>query len=165
MIHYYDKNKEGLFMKVYLLKTIKGIGVAGEIIKVKEGYADNFLIPNKMAVKITAANELFYQERSKKSENNKEVIASKTSSLAEKIKTIKLTIKRKMHDDGKLYASISASEIADLFTQEGLSVAKSQIKIDKVIKEKGTFDITVKLTSQLQPKVQLKVISEKGDAA
>ena len=80
--------------------------------------------------------------------------------LAEKINGIKLTLKRKMHDDGKLYAAVNPSEIADLLAQEGFAITKSQIKMHKSIKEKGNFDVVVKLTSQLQSTIQLKVISE-----
>lgn len=148
-------------MKVYLTKDIQGVGIAGEIIKVKEGYAENFLLPRKMAVKITAHNEAFYQQRAKTVEHKKEVVASKTSMLAEKIKDMKFTLKRKMHDDGKLYASVSPTEVADLLCQEGISVSKSQIKIEKTIKEKGVFDLTVKLTSKLMPKIRLEVVAEK----
>lgn len=148
-------------MKVYLTKDIQGVGIAGEIIKVKEGYAENFLLPRKMAIKITPHNEAFYLQRAKTVEHKKEVVASKTSMLAEKIKDMKFTLKRKMHDDGKLYASVSPTEVADLLCQEGISVSKSQIKIEKTIKEKGTFDLTVKLTSKLMPKIRLEVVAEK----
>lgn len=147
-------------MKVYLLKDIQGVGIAGEIVKVKEGYGTNFLIPRKMGIEVTAQNAEFYEKRAKTIDRRKEVIASKTSMLAEKIKGIQLTLKRKMHNDGKLYASVSPCEIADLLAQEGVAVSKSQVKIEKAIKESGLFDVVVKLTSQLQPTVKLKVVSD-----
>lgn len=147
-------------MKVYLLKDIENVGMSGEIVKVKEGFALNFLIPRKMALRLTAKNENFYRTKARTVVDRKEVISSKTSLLAEKIKTIKLTLKRKMHDDGKLYASVNPAEIVDLLATEGVSVSKSQIKITKAIKEKGIFPVTVKLTSKLQPALELKVVSE-----
>lgn len=147
-------------MKVYLLKDVENVGIAGEIIKVTEGYAQNFLFPRKLALLVTSDNEAFYAQRAKTLENRKEVISSKTSMLAQKINGMKLTLKRKMHDDGKLYAAVNPSEIADLLSSQGFAVTKSQIKIHKSIKEKGNFDVIVKLTSQLQPTIQLKVISE-----
>lgn len=147
-------------MKVYLLKDIQNVGMAGEILKVSEGYAQNFLLPRKLALVVTASNEAFYAQRAKTLENRKEVVSSKTSMLAEKINGVKLTLKRKMHDDGKLYAAVNPAEIADLLALEGFAVTKSQIKIHKSIKEKGNFDVVVKLTSQLQPTIQVKVISE-----
>jgi large subunit ribosomal protein L9 len=147
-------------MKVYLLKDVQKVGMAGEIIKVAEGYAQNFLFPRKLALLITVENEAFYTQRAKTLENRKEVITSKTSMLAQKINGVKLTLKRKMHDDGKLYASVNPSEISDLLAQEGFAVTKSQIKFNKSIKEKGNFEVVVKLTSQLQPTIHVKVISE-----
>lgn len=147
-------------MKVYLLKDVQNVGMAGEMIKVKEGYALNFLIPRNLAVKITPENEQAYQKNIKQLENRKDVIASKTSMLAEKIRTLTLTLKKKMHDDGKLYGAVSQTEIAELLAQEGFSIAKSQVVITKAIKQKGTFDVVIKLTSQLQPTLVVKVISE-----
>jgi large subunit ribosomal protein L9 len=152
-------------MKVYLLKDVQNVGLAGEIIKVTEGYALNFLIPRKLADKITPANEAFYENRKKEVINRQEVISSKTSMLAEKIKSVSLVLKRKMHDDGKLYGAVSASEIVDLMAAKGLTVAKNQIEFDKNIKEKGTFEFTVKLTSKLKPKVSIKIVSESTQIA
>lgn len=147
-------------MKVFLLKDIQNVGVANEIVKVSEGYATNFLFPKKLAVKITSENESFYLTKVKVVEHRKEVITSKTSMLAEKIKGLKLTLKKKIHNDGKLYAAVNPAEIVDLLASEGVSISKSQVKIDKSIKERGTFGVVVKLTSSLQPQLQLKVVGE-----
>ena len=75
-------------MKVYLLKDIERVGIVGEVIQVGNGYARNYLIPRKLAVEITPQNSKFYEGRVKKVEHRKEVVASKTSMLAEKIKSL-----------------------------------------------------------------------------
>lgn len=147
-------------MKVFLLKNIEKVGLAGEILKVTDGYAQNFLFPHKLAVKITPDNEEFYLNKIKQVENRKEVIASATSMLAEKIKSTPLVIKRKIHDDGKLYASIAASEIADVLTDKGISISKSQVQIDKSIKSTGTYEVVIKLSSRLQPVLKVKVVAD-----
>lgn len=147
-------------MKVFLRKDIERVGMAGEIIKVEDGYARNFLIPRNLAIEITAANEASYKNKIKSIHHRKEVIATKTSILAENIKSIKLVLKKKMHDDGKLYGAVSQSEIADLLSGHGITVAKSQIIFDKSIKSKGNFEVTVKLTTALQPKVVVQIIPE-----
>ncbi len=151
-------------MKVYLLKNVENVGMAGEVLKVKEGYAQNFLIPKKMAVKITPQNEAFYAARTKTVEHRKEVISSQTSMLGEKIKSLKLSLERKMHDDGKLYGSISPSEVVDLLAKEGVTISKSQVKFKKNIKEKGEFAVGVKLTSKLESTFTLKIVPEKKSA-
>ncbi len=147
-------------MKVYLLSDIERVGMQGEMVKVEEGFARNYLIPKKLAVEITAQNEAFYKNKERIIEKRKEVIETKTSMLAERIKTIKVTIKRKMHDDGKLYGSVSNQEIAEAIAQqEKITVAKNQIVIDKAIKAKGTYDVTVRLSSRLQPQIKVIVTS------
>ena len=149
-------------MKVFLKKDIPQVGFSGEIVKVTEGYARNFLFPRDLAVEITAHNEEFYKNKIKVVENRKEAVATETSMLAEKIKTLKVTLNRKMHDDGKLYGSISPAEVVDLLAEKGESVGKSQIEFDggKLIKSTGTYEITIKLSSKLQPKIKLSVIAE-----
>lgn len=147
-------------MKVYLLKNVAKVGVAGEILKVADGYAQNFLFPNKLALQVTPSNEKFYQGKIKHIENRKEVIASATSMLAEKIKATSLVLKRKTHDSGKLYASIAPSDVVDLLVEKGISVSKSQVNFDKTIKSTGTYDVIIKLSSRLQPVLKLKIVSE-----
>lgn len=147
-------------MKVFLLKDVERVGLAGEILKVAEGYAANFLIPKKLAVEITPSNEKLYQSKIKVVEHRKEVVATKTSMLAEKISSVKLTLKRKMHDDGKLYGAIGANEVVDLLAEKGFGIGKSQVDFEKSIKEKGSYQVTIKLSSKLQPKVTLVVLPE-----
>lgn len=147
-------------MKVYLLKNVERIGMAGEILKVADGFGANYLIPNKLAIEITAQNEESFKNKTKKVEQRKEVIATQTSMLAEKINGTTVTIKRKLHDDGKLYGSLSAGEIADALAQKSISVSKSQIDLPKSIKSKGTYEVVIHLSSRLQPKVTIKVVSE-----
>jgi len=147
-------------MKVFLLKDIEQVGLAGEILEVGDGYARNFLIPRKLAVEVTAQNAKFYEGKIKKVEHRKEVVASKTSMLAEKIKSMQLMLKRKVHDGGKLYGAVSTAEISELLAGKGISVAKNKIIIDKSIKAKGTYEVTIKLSSSLQPKVKVTVVPE-----
>ncbi len=71
-----------------------------------------------------------------------------------------MTLKRKLHDNGKLYGSVNPAEIVDLLAAQGIGVSKNQIEFDKSIKEKGAYEITIKLSSRLQPKLMLHVISE-----
>lgn len=147
-------------MKIYLLTDIERVGIAGEIIQVKNGYARNFIFPQKMGVEVTPANEAFYIGKAKSVEERKAVIATKTSILAEKIAGLTLKISHKAHDDGKLYGAVSASEIMDLLAKEDVTVAKNQIIMDKSIKEVGLFEVTIKLSNKLQPKIKLKVVAE-----
>lgn len=148
-------------MKVYLTKDVEKVGMAGEIVKVNPGFANNFLIPRKVGIIINSSNESFYKAKAKKVEHRKEVISNKSSMLAEKIKQLTLTLKRKTHDDGRLYGAINGSEVSELLSKEGVSVAKNQVEFGKSIKSIGTYKVTIKLSSKLQPQFSLKVVSEK----
>ena len=147
-------------MEVYLRKDIEKIGLAGEIIKVGDGFARNFLIPQGIAVEITSHNKNQYVAKIRKVENRKEVIASQTSMLAEKLNTIAITLKRKMHDDGQLYGSINASEIVEALATKGVSITKSQVEFDKSIKSKGTYKVEIRLTTKIKSTITVTVIAE-----
>ncbi|KIX85040.1 50S ribosomal protein L9 [Vermiphilus pyriformis] len=147
-------------MKVYLLKDVPKIGMAGEIVKVADGYAANYLFPHKLALQVNSENERSFKNKERVVEQRKEKIETQTSMLAERIKGLSLVIKRKMHNDGKLYGSINVGEIADLLAQKGISVSKNQIELAKSIKEQGTYEVGIKLSSRLQPKITLKVMPE-----
>lgn len=145
-------------MKVYLLQSVERVGIAGELLNVSEGYAKNFLFPKKLAVQVTPANEKIFAAKAKTIENRKAVIESETSMLSEKISGLVVKLQEKVHDDKKLYASISPTEVADaLKAQHGIAVSKSQVLIEKSIKTVGQHDVIIKLSSKLQPKIIVAV--------
>ncbi len=147
-------------MRVFLKKDVEKVGMAGEILNVSEGYARNFLFPKQIAVEITPHNESFYKSQIKQIEHRKEVIATKTSMLAERISTLTITLKRKMHDDGKLYGAINQAEIVEALSGMGICVSKNQVVFNKSIKQKGSHLATIKLTSRLQPSITIVVQPE-----
>lgn len=146
-------------MNVFLLKDIVQVGLKNEIIKVSDGYAKNFLFPNKLAVEVTKLNEHLYKEKARKVENRAAIIESTSSLLGDQIAKLSLKLKKKMHDNNKLYAAVNASEIVDLLKENKVSISKSQVIFDKAIKEKGTFTVTIKLSSKIQPQFTLQVIA------
>lgn len=147
-------------MKLYLLKDVAGLGMAGEIVNVNEGYARNRLLPARIGTEVTKTNAAFFEKRKITVQKRQEVIATETSMRAERIKSIALQIKHKAHDTGKLYGSVGATEIADAFKQKGESIAKNQVILNKPIKETGKYEVTIKLSSRLQPVVIVEVIAE-----
>src|SRR3990167_6017974 len=133
-------------MRVYMLKDVEKIGLAGEIIKVNDGFAKNFLVPNGLAKQVTKNTEAELTNKARVVQNRKETIASKTSMLAEKIQSATITIKRKVHED-QLYGSLSQAEIVDALKAEGITVKKSQVVFDKRITSKGKHTLTIRLSS------------------
>lgn len=147
-------------IKVYLKKDVERIGMAGEIIDVKEGFAMNYLIPHGFGVVVNDNNQGFFKKRERTIEHRKEVISSQTSMLAEKIGALELVLKKKMHDDGKLYGAISAGDIVDKLAEKGVAVGKNQILFSKTIKSQGSYDVIIKLSSRLQPKIKVTILAE-----
>ncbi len=147
-------------MEVFLRKNVEKVGMAGEIVKVGDGYARNFLFPKGLAVEITLHNKDQYVAKIRSVENRKEVIASQTSMFAETLNSVSITLKRKMHDNGQLYGSINASEVVDALAEKGISINKSQVEFDKSIKSKGSFKVEIKLTTKLRSIITVTVVSE-----
>jgi large subunit ribosomal protein L9 len=147
-------------MKVYLKKDVEKVGLTGEIIKVADGFGRNFIIARGYGVEVNEANEQFYKTKARTVEHRKDVIESQTSILADKIKHLKITLKRKMHANGKLYGALSASDIVDALQAHAISIAKSQVIVKKSIKEKGAHAVTIKLTARLQPELMITVLPE-----
>ncbi|MDD6042275.1 MAG: 50S ribosomal protein L9 [Eubacteriaceae bacterium] len=133
-------------MQVILLKDVKGSGKAGQIVKVSDGYARNMLLPKGLAIEATDANVKSLKkkealEAEKRAEEKKEA-----QEIAEKLKDIKIVIKTKSGEGGKLFGSITSKDIAEeTLKQSGLSIDKKKIQMKSAIKSIGTFDIDVKL--------------------
>jgi len=148
-------------MRVYILKDVEKVGMAGQIINVPDGYAMNFLIPRKLAVEVTDKNQGFFQAKKQKEQVSAAVLSSKVAMLAERIKSLHVTIKERVHDDGKLYGAINADEIVDLLKAKEISINKKQVEFIKSIKSVGEHKVTIKLSSKLQPQLTVKVEASK----
>lgn len=147
-------------MEVYLYKDVEKIGLAGEIIKVGDGFARNFLIPKGLAIEITSHNKNEYLSKIRKVANRKEAIASQTSMFAEKLNGIAIILKKKMHDNGQLYGAISATDIVEELSKHGISITKSQVEFDRPIKSKGSFKVIIKLSTRLKPAITVTIMAE-----
>lgn len=145
-------------MKVYLLKSVEKVGIAGEILNVSEGYAQNFLFPRKLAMKVTDGNLKFFEGRAKVVENRKEVIETETSMLSERIKDLVITLKKKIHDDNRLYAAVNPVDVVEALALQQIKISKSQVVFDKSIKAVGSYPVTIKLSSKLKPQMTVKVV-------
>jgi large subunit ribosomal protein L9 len=141
-----------------MLKDVERIGMAGTMINVSDGYAKNFLFPHKLAVQVTDENTNSFKVKVEAVKQKTEVINSKVAMLAERIKSLHLTIKEKTHDDGKLYGSVGPDEIVELLKKNEIVINRKQVEFDKTIKSIGEHKVTVRLSSKLKPQFMLKVV-------
>lgn len=149
-------------MKVYMLKDVENVGMAGQVIKVSDGYATNFLIPRKLAKKVGEKESAFFEKRVVKARLDGETLTSKIAMTAERIKNMHLVVKERVHDDGKLYGSVSADEIVELLKKKDVAVNRKQIEFKKAVRSVGEHKVMVKLSSKFKPELTLKVVAKEG---
>jgi large subunit ribosomal protein L9 len=145
-------------MKVVLLADVKGQGKKNDVINVSDGYARNFLLPRKLAVEADAKvmNEIKGREASIK--HKIEVETAEAKALAAKLDSILVKIPASSGADGRLYGSITSKDIAERLDKDyGITVDKRKIELPDVIKNYGTYSVTVKLYTEITGKFTVVV--------
>ena len=148
-------------MKGILTQDVKKIGKKGEIINASDGYAKNFLFPQKLAVPADAQNlnELKAKQASEK--HKKELETEEAKKIAEQIKQIKITIKAKIGENQKLFGSITSKEIAEqIENQIKIKIDKKKITLKDPIKTIGEYPIEIKLYEGVSLKTTVQIIPE-----
>jgi large subunit ribosomal protein L9 len=147
-------------MEVILNQDIDRIGKAGNIVKVKDGFARNFLIPNGLAVPLTPVNlKKLEQEKQQKSLQS-EKAKREAEELKEKLARLSLTIPVLTHEEDKLYASITAVDLAAALKEEGFDIDKSSIILDEPIKALGIYEVSIRLHPEIIAKVKVWIVKK-----
>ena len=146
-------------MKVLLIKDVKGLGKAGEIKNVKDGYARNFLLPKGFAKLATDDVIKAWQEEQKKKEEELKKEISKINELKEKIENTTLVIKHKLGANGQLYGAITNKEVANELLKQGIEIDKKHIEM-KQIKSVGEYNVDIKLGHGIHANLKLIVEGE-----
>jgi len=153
-------------MKVILQKDVKGKGKAGEMVNVADGYARNFLLPQKLAVLATPENVTLMKKNEKERLRKLAEDKAKATELSEKLKDVLVTISAKGGDtsgDGtsKLFGSITSKEISEeLQKQHGLEIEKNKIVQDEPIKTFGSYEVKCKLGFEIIGTIHVSVIGK-----
>ncbi|MCI5722219.1 MAG: 50S ribosomal protein L9 [Firmicutes bacterium] len=145
-------------MLVILNKDVKGTGKQGEIVKVSDGFARNMLFPKGLATEATAANIRSLEKQKAQAAEKKAEEKKAAEELASKLADVKVTIKTKSGEGGKLFGSITSKDIAEeTKKQTGLVVDKKKIQLSSPIKNIGTFEIDIKLYPEVVGKLTVVV--------
>jgi len=148
-------------MQVILLEKIRNLGTLGEEVKVKAGFARNFLIPQGKAVPANAENKKKFEERRAELEKHQAEELAAAQARAAKICGMTLQIVRKVGEEGKLFGSVSTRDIADAFKETGVEVERSEIHLATgPIREIGDHEIPITLHGEIDCKVIISVIGE-----
>ena len=152
-------------MEVILLERINRLGSMGDVVRVRDGYARNFLIPMKKALRATDSNKKVFEERRHVIEQQNNDARAAAEQHAKTLDGIKLTLVRQASQEGKLYGSITVRDIADAFKDAGHNVPKSQIVVTQVIKTTGDYPVRVTLHADVIANVTASVVRVESDAA
>ncbi len=147
-------------MKVILLETIDKIGKSGDVISVKEGYARNFLIPQKKARPATPGNMKALEALRKK---ETAVLAKQVEAargLAARISAISLTISAQAGEEDKLFGSVTVDTISDSLKEEGVEIDKKDIVMEEPIKKLGVYQVTVKVHPEVKATLRLWIVKK-----
>lgn len=144
---------------VCMKKDLERVGMAGQLVKVTRSYAENFLVPKGFASILHDEEVNTFKQKTVFLSAQKEVLATKTSMLAERIKSTVIVLAEKTHDENKLYGSIKEDEIVTALKAKGIAINKKQVEFNKSIKSLGEFKVVIRLSSSLQPELVVKVVS------
>lgn len=147
-------------MELLLKKNVDKLGRIGDVVKVKEGYARNYLLPKGLATTVSPANLKQIEKEKIRMELQLKEERERLQGVLEKISAASCTIFAKANEEGRLFGSVSAAQIADALAKEGYPVDKDMIKLDSPIKVCGVFDVTIALNLELQTKCKVSVVRE-----
>ncbi len=144
-------------MNIILTDNVEKLGKVGDLVKVKDGYARNYLFPRQKAVVATEGNVKRIEKEKVKRLAQYEAEKAQAQAKADVLSKVSLTIAVEVNDQEKLYGAISETEILKAFEAEGQKVEKKSLVIEKAIEDLGIFEVGVKLHQEVVAKVRLWV--------
>ena len=144
-------------MEVILLERIERLGQMGDTVNVKPGYARNFLLPQKKALRASDANKARFEAERAQLEAENLQRKSEADAVAAKAEGLSVILVRQAGDAGQLYGSVNARDVSDAVTEAGFTVDRSQVVLDKPIKALGLYDVRIDLHSEVSISVTVNV--------
>jgi large subunit ribosomal protein L9 len=148
-------------LDVILLERVENLGQMGQVVKVRPGFARNFLLPQKKAMRATKNNLAYFEQQRAQLEAQNLTRKSEAEQVAGKLEGLKVVIIRQAGESGQLYGSVSARDLSDAVTAAGFTIARGQVVLDKPIKTLGLFALKV----VLHPEVTVQVTANVAQSA
>ena len=151
-------------MDVILLERVEKLGQIGDVVSVKAGYARNFLLPRKKALRSNEANRKVFERNRTQIEADNAVRRDTAKTDASDLEGKTLTLIRQASNVGQLYGSVSARDLADALVADGAKVTRSQIVLDRPIKSLGMSDVKISLHPEVQVTIKVNVARSPEEA-
>ncbi|MBI1375459.1 MAG: 50S ribosomal protein L9 [Phycisphaera sp.] len=148
-------------IKLLLTENVDSLGIVGDVVNVKPGYARNYLIPMGLADQPTQGNMKKVEERRKEVERQLRELREHQVKLIEQLEDFELTMKRAANEEGILYGSVSQHDIAEALIEEGFNLKEREIRIGDPIKRLDSYKIPIQLANDLKTEIKLWVVSDK----
>jgi large subunit ribosomal protein L9 len=147
-------------MEVILREDIKTLGKAGELVKVKPGYARNFLLPKGLAYEATEGNRKRIMAESKARDARAAEESGEARAMASKLSNVSLNLARKAGEGDRLFGSITAQDLADALAAQGHTIDKRRIELEHPIKTVGQHTVSIRLHPDVTAEIRVMVVAE-----
>lgn len=152
-------------MQVVLLSRIENLGQMGDVVTVKDGYARNFLIPSKKALRATKDNLAYFEAQRKVLEAANLNSKKDAEAAAAKMNNVSVIVIRQAADSGKLYGSVTSRDVSEAVTAKGFNVSRNQVVLNESIKDLGIFKATISLHPEVSVTATVNVARSEEEAA
>ena len=146
--------------EVLLMADVPELGKAGEIVKVADGYARNFLLPHELAAPVTPASLRRLEKLRKERAELAKIQLAEAQAKASKLEGVSVTIRARTVDGEKLYGSVSVTEIADALAAQGVAIDRSQLELPEHLKQVGTYEVPVRLHPDVTVPLKVWIVKE-----
>ncbi|HYL30106.1 MAG TPA: 50S ribosomal protein L9 [Gemmatimonadales bacterium] len=147
-------------MEVILREDVKSLGKAGEMVRVRPGYARNFLLPKGLAYEASEGNKKRIAAETRARTTRIETERGEAQAFAARLAAATVTLTGKAGEEGKLFGSVTAQDIADGLAQQGIQVDRRRIELEHPIKLLGFHTVTVRLHPEVHAEVRVQVVAE-----
>ena len=149
-------------MEVILTQDFDELGLEGDVVNVAKGYGRNYMIPQGIAIEATPQNRKAMELKSKKIEVRRLKVKADAETLKERMESLVVSLSQKAGEEGKLYGSVTSMDIASALENQGISIDKRKIVLEKPIKTLGEFDIPVKIYPEVTANLRVTVNPEEA---
>ncbi|MGE5092227.1 MAG: 50S ribosomal protein L9 [Bacillota bacterium] len=147
-------------MEVILREDVKSLGKAGDLVRVKPGYGRNYLLPSGLAYEATEGNKKRIAAETRARSTRAEAERTEAQAQAARLGAVELTLKGKAGEEGKLFGSVTASDIAEALAAKGFEVDRRRIELDQPIKTLGRHTVGVRLHADVRAEIRVDVVPE-----
>jgi large subunit ribosomal protein L9 len=152
-------------IEIILREPVEHLGHRGDVVRVADGYARNFLLPRKLALAVTAGNKRQIDAERKRLEAREAEDRTIAEALASRLSSVEVVVSRRVGETGHLYGSVTSADIAEVLGRQGFEIDKRKVQLPDAIKALGEFTVPIRLHRDVTPEVKVLVVKESAAQA